>query len=116
MIADGPFHPQKTPWVVAIYGSESGGEPLGAGVVIDSRRLLTCAHVVLRDEIDRENLWVAFPFAKPRAERRYRADPPIAPGDGELDEDQDVALLVLDEPVPAGVAAASQEGDYSGWR
>ena len=87
--------------MAAIHRSESDDEPLGAGVAIDSRRVLTCAHVVPSNRVDREELWVAFPFAEPPARRRCRVQSVVTG-----DDDQDVALLVLNDPVPAGVTAA----------
>jgi WD40 repeat protein len=41
----GPIDPS---WVVAIYRSETGGTPVGAGVCIDRERILTARHVVTR--------------------------------------------------------------------
>jgi hypothetical protein len=43
------WQPQVDSWVVAIYPSSQGGSPIGSGVVIDGRRVLTCAHVVMDD-------------------------------------------------------------------
>ncbi len=57
--------PADDSWVVAIHESSAGGVPLAAGVVIDERRILTCAHVVVRSDVKREALWIAFPFADP---------------------------------------------------
>jgi hypothetical protein len=37
---------QGDSWTVAVLG-HSGGVPLGVGVVIDDRRVLTCAHLVI---------------------------------------------------------------------
>ncbi len=43
MSADGPLPPADNSWVAAIHKSQSDFEPLGAGVVIDDRRVLTAA-------------------------------------------------------------------------
>jgi Trypsin len=40
-------YPQADAWVAAIYTSAQGGSPVGGGVIIDERRVLTCAHVVM---------------------------------------------------------------------
>src|SRR5664279_5450893 len=88
-------------WVAAIHASEADFEPLGTGVVIDQTRVLTCAHVVAGWP-GTGPLWVAFPMADgPLDVRRrvveVRADPrPVS----------DVAVLVLDAPVPVGAQAA----------
>ena len=55
--------PSADTWVAAVHASEDDFEPLGTALVIDAHRLLTCAHVVLREEVVREGLWVAFPKA-----------------------------------------------------
>jgi hypothetical protein len=102
MSANGPVCPPVDAWVGAIHVSEHDLEPIGAAVVIDARRVLTCAHVVTRPDggiID--PLWVAFPKAAgvPRrrvAESAVEDEPPV----------KDLAILVLGEDVPAGVQAA----------
>jgi WD40 repeat protein len=104
MSPDGASHPSHDAWVAAIHGSETDFKPLGAGVVIDARRVLTCAHVVVSaDGTTLSPLWVAFPKAEDpaRARRRVQSveisyDPPV----------RDLAVLVLAEPIPADVGAA----------
>ncbi|MGH3694515.1 MAG: trypsin-like peptidase domain-containing protein [Pseudonocardiaceae bacterium] len=95
--------PDATPacksWVAAIHASADDLAPLGTAVVIDDRRVLTCAHVL---NACNGEWWVAFPMtgdpcaARLRGVRVRRAENPTA----------DLAVVELDEPIPAGVAAA----------
>ncbi len=96
-------HPEVDAWVVAIHRSVHGGSPVGSGVVIDERRVLTCAHVVMRDGEKLDEIWVGFPMADPPTATRCAVDSVIMPGDGSFDEDLDVAILELADPVPQGV-------------
>jgi WD40 repeat protein len=96
-----PYPPSDT-WVAAIHSSEHDFEPIGTAVVIDSTRVLTCAHVVtISDGTVREPLWIAFPKADTSSRRRV-ATTIVA----ELRSVMDLALLILREPVPAGVEVA----------
>jgi len=95
--------PAADAWVAAVHASEGDFQPLGAAVVIDGQRLLTCAHVVMSEEAVREPLWVAFPKAGDCPRRRVASvilagDPPVPV--------RDLAVLVLSEPVPAAVEPA----------
>jgi DNA-binding SARP family transcriptional activator len=100
--ADRFVHPPADSWVAAVHASEDDVEPIGTAVTIDANRLLTCAHVVvMADGTAREPLWVSFPKADRWPRRRVAAvtvaySPPA----------QDLAVLVLAEPVPAGVEPA----------
>src|SRR5262245_19337288 len=102
MSAEGSVHPSVDAWVAAIHRSEGDFDPIGAAVVIDADRLLTCAHVVVSgDGTALRPLWVSFPKADgyPRrlvASAMLAYSPPMG----------DLALLVLQEPVPTGVEAA----------
>jgi len=95
------IHPPADSWVAAVHASEDDVEPIGAGVVIDASRVLTCAHVAATaDGAARDPLWVSFPKADRWPRRRVAAvtvaySPPV----------KDLAVLVLHEPVPAGVEA-----------
>ena len=88
--------------MAAVHASEGDVEPIGTAVVIDANRVLTCAHVVVTaDGAARDPLWVSFPKADRWPRRRVAAvtmaySPPV----------KDLAVLVLAEPVPAGVEAA----------
>lgn len=106
MSTDRQVHPDQCTWVAAVYGLAVGGTALGAGVLIDQRRVLTCAHVILRDDVDWDNLWIAFPFAASASGQRCRVERVGVPGNGELDRDRDVAVLELADLVPAEVTAA----------
>jgi WD40 repeat protein len=88
--------------VAAIHAAEGDAGPVGAGVVVDAHRVLTCAHVVLSaDGVAREPLWVSFPKVDgwPRRQVATVTAAYSLPA-------QDLAVLVLREPVPAGVEAA----------
>src|SRR5215475_2536621 len=109
--------PSADSWVASIHTGERDLEPLGSAVVIDARRLLTCAHVVLDDGRLREPLWVCFPKSDV-AQDEWRLvasvewvfDPPVT----------DLAVLQLDRDVPDGVEAAPlrcpRPGDVVGKR
>ena len=93
-------HPDIDSWVAAVHASEDDFVPLASGVVVDERTILTCAHVAA----EAAELWVAFPKAEDggldvrrRVERVVQAKRPTI---------QDLALLVLSEPVPSAVTAA----------
>src|SRR5579859_5034535 len=107
MSAEVPIYPSADTWVAAVHSSQDDFQPIGAGVVIDATRVLTCAHVVTSDAGGmhgpkiREPLWVAFPKADDCPRRRVTTvflaySPPV----------KDLALLVLDEPAPVGVGIA----------
>jgi WD40 repeat protein len=102
MSTDIPAHPSVDAWVAAIHSSEHDFEPIGTAVVVDVTRVITCAHVVIDEHgAIQEPLWVAFPKAEECPRRRVAAvmiaySPPI----------RDLAVLTLQEPVPAGVEAA----------
>jgi Trypsin-like peptidase domain len=89
-------------WTAAVHAEDSI-VPLGAAVVIDDRRLLTCAHVVLAGAEVRPRLEVTFPKADDAwgERRQVRQVRLVEPANL-----VDLAVLVLNEPVPAGVAAA----------
>ena len=96
-----PAQPLNDTWVAAVHASEHDFAPLGTAVVVDAGRVLTCAHVVVSEGAVREALWVAFPKAGDCPRRRVAAAavvsvPPV----------KDLAVLTLEEPVPAGVDAA----------
>ena len=94
-------HPEIDSWVAAIYGAATGGGPIGGGVVIDDRRVLTCAHVAMKAA---DGLWAEFPMADTATAVRCRVASVSAPGD--FNEDQDVAILELADPIPDGVEPA----------
>ena len=97
-----PIHPLADTWVAAIHASEDDLNPIGAAIVVDATRVLTCAHIVLSaDGTPRESLWVSFPKADQCPRRRVATvtaaySPPA----------RDLAVLSLREPVPVGVEAA----------
>ena len=89
-------------WIAAVHNNEDDLEPIGAAVVIDTDRVLTCAHVVIDSAgATLERLWVHFPQADEAPPRRVAAvavaySPPV----------RDIAVLVLEEPIPPGVDVA----------
>ena len=98
----GSLQPQSADsWVAAVHGSEDDFEPLGTAFVIDTDRVLTCAHVVMSEGVVVEPLWVSFPNAGDCPRRRVATvaiaySRPV----------KDLAVLVLQEPVPAGAEPA----------
>ena len=99
--------PPYLSWIASIHASRTATAPLGMAVVIDERRLLTSAHVVMTSGRPREGLWVAFPMceATPVA-RRTVSSVRVAELYAPEDETADVAVLELVELVPEGVRAA----------
>ena len=94
------LQPEDDSWVAAIHRSPDD-EPFASGVVIDDRRVLTCAHVLT----ETASVCVSFPKAEGGAgDASYPVEHVILP-DGH-DPAKDVAILVLEAPVPIGVAAA----------
>lgn len=102
--AEGSPRPGSDPWVAAIHLSEEDRRPVGSGFLIDGRRVLTCAHVVFVDQQQRPELWVALPKAHGLGYRRVRVREVIAPPAAGMDV-EDVAILVLAQPVAEGYAA-----------
>ncbi len=108
MSADSGAQPAADAWVAAIHASEQDFRPIGAALVLDARRVLTCAHVVVISEEGqvsvRDPLWVSFPMVADAAGRPRRRvtsvalayEPPVT----------DLALLNFEEDMPAGVDAA----------
>ena len=98
----GGQQPADTTWQAAVHASAGDNEPIGAAVVVDTDKLLTCAHVVVSaDGTARRPLWVSFPMTDgvPRrrvAELTLTYDAPV----------RDLALLIIEEPVPPGVEPA----------
>jgi WD40 repeat protein len=92
--------PRGDPWTVAVHGGDPG-HTLGAGVVIDDRRVLTTAHVV-EDELRKSTtLFVTFPKAGlPRTVRRRVRRVRMKK------RETDVAILELVDPVPPEVTPA----------
>ncbi|BCY13124.1 trypsin-like peptidase domain-containing protein [Actinoplanes sp. L3-i22] len=88
-------------WTTAIYVGTEAQHPKGAGVVIDVRRVLTCAHVVKGARP--EDVSVAFPKAGLPAGTRHRVVNIEVGGPADI---VDVAVLTLEQPVPAEVAPA----------
>ena len=96
------IHPPHDAWVAAVHASEHDFAPIGTAVVVDANRLLTCAHaVVSADGVAQDPLWVSFPKADQCPRRRVATVTSAC----SLSV-SDLAVLILQEPVPAGVEAA----------
>jgi WD40 repeat protein len=94
--------PADSTWVAAIHRSADDRLPLGTGVVIDERRVLTSARVVTENGQVMDPLpWVAFPMA-PQSGSQLRQ----VAGIRLSDDVSELAVLDLSEVVPAGVKAA----------
>ncbi|GAB3934521.1 hypothetical protein GCM10027614_07680 [Micromonospora vulcania] len=96
---DDRLRPRDT-WTVAIHSSAEDVQPVGAGLVIDEHRVLTCAHVIPRG-VDR--LWLAFPKAGLPATSRVAARTTLSSA---LGASTDVAVLTLEQSIPAQVEPA----------
>ena len=104
--------PGSFSWIATVYAKNDHGidRLAGCGIVIDDRRILTCAHVVGRFE--KGSGWVrdtevrlAFPMndvGGPGELLPVRGA--VFPDSGEREDD--LAILYLSGPLPAGVKAA----------
>jgi len=101
MSAGSQVHPEADSWIAAIHRSPDDDVPFAGGIVLDDRRILTCAHVAEQTA----SLCVSFPKAEGDVpESRYPVDDVVlADGHGHI---KDLAILVLPEPVPASVVPA----------
>ena len=104
MNTHGDSHPPMQAWVAAIHLSETDLSPLGAAVVIDDYRLLTCRHVIASGN-GQARLWIAFPKAPDVLYRRRvaRISLPNSPLAAEV---ADLAVLELEDAIPEGVTKA----------
>jgi WD40 repeat protein len=114
MSAGSRVPPRKSSWVAAIYKTQDDNSPLGTGIVLDDWRILTCAHVVR----DAGKCWAAFPHADvPFAARRQLQETIPLNADAQR---EDLAILRLASPIPAGVTHAPlrspESGDLTGKR
>jgi hypothetical protein len=95
-------------WRVRVRGA---GGVLGAGIVVSSNEVLTCAHVVSAGSGDRQvpptpppgALTLDFPGRADGTDDEQRAARPVA---GSWWPSEDCALLAMDRPAPAGVTVA----------
>ena len=102
MATDESLRPPSSAWVAAVHATKTDFRPLGAGVVIDASRVLTCAHVLAEGGALRERVWVAFPNAAGQGYARRAA---VVQAADYVPPVRDLAVLVLNEPIPAGIAA-----------
>jgi WD40 repeat protein len=95
------LQPEDDSWAAVVYDSaDDTAVRLGAAVVIDRSRLLTCLHVI-DDHMDQRSVWVGFPKAIGFMHRDRL--PAVV---GATDPDLDVAVLRLPSGLPPGVTAA----------
>lgn len=97
--------PGTDAWVAAAHGTEHDETALGSGFLIDEHRVLTCAHVACPTWEKTRELWVAFPKSDQFMERRFRVREVLAPQTPAKRRAQDVAVLLLAEPVSGEPAA-----------
>lgn len=102
-------YPEADAWIASIHATQDDFSPVGSGIVLDDRRVLTCFHVI--EGLDEK--WVAFPKAVDGASLVRRAvDHVVLPDafayvkDPAIGYVRDLAILVLAEPVPTGVPGA----------
>ncbi|WP_051370424.1 trypsin-like peptidase domain-containing protein [Streptomyces sp. 142MFCol3.1] len=100
----GDVRPASDEWIVAVHVAGMDRAPSGTGVLIDSRRVLTCAHVVCTKGRPVPEVWAAFPMADELERRHVRVREIIVPAPA-AQEVHDVAVLVLEDEVPAGIVA-----------
>jgi hypothetical protein len=94
--------PARVGWVAMVYGARDEFTPLGAGVAIGRRRVLTCAHVVRARHEAGAALWVAFPMSEdPHASQRS-----VARVRMDARPEVDLAVLELAEELPPDVEPA----------
>lgn len=111
----GRHHHSEDPWRVRVDDAE--GAPCGAGVLLDDRHVLTCAHVV-RDAGAApggpvEHLRITSVACRPEWTRMAR----VTPGSWRHQEGTqrgDVALLRLDEPTGCGTRTTLWRAPLSG--
>ncbi|MEU6761776.1 trypsin-like peptidase domain-containing protein [Streptomyces sp. NPDC046853] len=97
--------PGTDAWVAAVHSAEHDEKVLGSGFLIDDHRVLTCAHVACSTWEKTRELWVAFSKSDQYMDRRFRIRDVIAPQSPAKRRAQDVAVLVLAEPVSGEPAA-----------
>jgi hypothetical protein len=122
-------HPEGDAWVVSVHASEEAESVLGGGIVLDERRILTCAHVVEPNTgggksseagtWQARETWVGFPKAEDGgSDQRVQVERVAFPAPGA--RVRDLAVLHLAEPVPAGATVAPlrcpRSGDLVGKR
>ncbi|MGW5689621.1 trypsin-like peptidase domain-containing protein, partial [Streptomyces asiaticus] len=95
--------PGTDTWVAAIHGDEGGRKVLGSGFLVDTRRVVTCAHVAASGYSKHGGLWVTLPKSGDFMHRRIPVSRVALP-DAEQDI-RDVSVLVLQEEVPLELAA-----------
>ncbi|WP_194858849.1 trypsin-like peptidase domain-containing protein [Streptomyces sp. SUK 48] len=90
--------------MAALHATEQDMRPLGSGVLIDERRVLTCAHVVQTVWERSGVLWAAFPKAEEAVDHRVQVADVVLPPGG-VHEVRDAAVLHLAEELPKDLAA-----------
>jgi hypothetical protein len=104
-VTDRPVRAPADSWTVAIYRDGTEPTPIGAGVVIERQRVLTCAHLLQGEQGRRKQVWLTFPKAGIGFVERHRVTR-FAIANGFPGHGIDLAVLELDTPVPAAVSPA----------
>ncbi|MFK4837244.1 trypsin-like peptidase domain-containing protein [Microbacterium sp. ZW T2_14] len=96
--------PEARPWQVRLL--DSTGSPMGGGVLVDERHVVTCAHVV-REALGVDDPAVQAPAEVVRVDFVRSESAPVeatveAWADVAEDGRADVAVLALSEPAPVG--------------
>jgi len=79
--------------------------PLGSGVLLDARRVLTAAHVVFANGDARTGLSATLPMSDDLMSSRFAVEQVVVPAGWPHDKRQDAAVLILREAVPGDEAA-----------
>ncbi|MFE7269953.1 trypsin-like peptidase domain-containing protein [Streptomyces sp. NPDC057623] len=91
--------PANDSWVAAVHRTETDDVSLGSAFVLDTHRVLSCAHVVRSASEAGAPLWVAFPKAEDGDTARIAVREVVLPPPG-VQRTQDTAILRLAEQVP----------------
>ena|SRR5947209_7726829 len=95
---------ERARWLVRVFRGENDRKAVGAGVLVDESRFLTCAHVAASGGTAPGRVWVDFPFVAP-GERREAALAPDGWHPRTADGRGDLALFVLAD-LPTGAVPA----------
>ncbi|SHI50956.1 V8-like Glu-specific endopeptidase [Streptomyces sp. 3214.6] len=110
-------HHSENPWRVRV--DDERGTPCGAGVLLDDRHVLTCAHVVRRAEAQPQGIADHVRIRSVACGPEWTRTARVVPGSWVHEEGArrgDVALLALGEPVDCGTRTALWKVPISGGR
>ncbi|MDF3301970.1 trypsin-like serine peptidase [Streptomyces tropicalis] len=110
-------HHSDEPWRVRV--DDEAGSPRGAGVLLDDRHVLTCAHVVRAAGAAPGGAAGRVRVSSVACRPEWRLPARVAPGSWVYDADAqrgDVALLELEEPAPCGLRTTLWKVPIAGGR